>query len=181
MALAWSVDAAWVAFTRELDEGSEVRLAQRDGGAETVVGPGDKASWRRNAPELLVAVSTAPASRAYTFDLATRKTVEVVRVEKLSIPVVEWHPALDRFAYVASEGAGREASGGIWIRAADGSGASRLDVGLTVLAPQWSRDGSMLTALGGGSEALVPIVDLLSGRRVSVVCRRGGTPPADCL
>jgi len=181
MPLAWSEDGVWLAFTRELTDRSELRLAHREGGAETTVGPGDKVSWRRNPPELLVAVSTAPASRIYTYDLASRKIVDVAKVEKLLIPVVQWHPSLERFIYVESENAGREASGGIWIRNADGSAASRLDLGRSVFAPLWSRDGTMLTGLGGGDDMLVPVVELLSGRRITVLCRRGGTPPADCV
>jgi Tol biopolymer transport system component len=181
MPLAWSTDSVWLAFTHEQPDRSEVRLAHREGGVETVVGPGDKASWRGNPPELLVALSATPSSRVYTYDIATRKTIEVVKVDKLLIPVIQWHPSLDRFVYVESEGAGREASGGIWIRNADGTGASRLDLGRAVFAPQWSRDGTLLSALAGGDDATVTVVELFSGRRITVLCRRGGTPPADCV
>ena len=181
MPLAWSADSVWLAFTREQTDHSEVWLAHREGGVETLVGPGDKASWRRNPPELLVAFSATPSSRAYTYDVTTRKTLDVVKVDKLLIPVVQWHPSLDRFVYVESEGAGREASGGIWIRNADGTGGSRLDLGRAVYSPQWSRDGTMLTALGAGEDSIVTIFELFSGRRISVVCKRGGTPPADCV
>lgn len=180
MPLGWSADSAWLAFTRELEDRTELRIVPREGGPETVVGPGDRVSWRRDAPELLVAVLSSPKSRGYTFDLATKKAADVVTVEKLFIPVIQWHPTSARFMYVESEGAGREASGGVWIRNADGTGASRVDGGRAVFAPQWSRDGTFLTALGGGDDALVPVIDLLSGRRIAILCRRGGTPPADC-
>jgi Tol biopolymer transport system component len=181
MPLAWSADSVSIAFTREKAEGgSEVRLTTLRGGIETTVGPGDKVSWRKNPPELLVAVSATPSSRAYTFDVATQKTLDVVKVDKLQIPLVQWHPSLDRFAYVTSEGASREASGGVWIRNADGSGASRVDLGRAVFSPQWSRDGTLLTALGT-EDAILNVVELFSGRRIAVLCRRGGTPPADCV
>lgn len=182
MPLAWSADSVWLAFTSEKQEGgSELRLAHREGGVETVVGLGDKVSWRRNPPELLVALSGTPSSRVYTYDLATRKIADVVKVDKLQVPVVQWHPSLDRFVYVESESAGREASGGIWIRNADGTAASRLDLGRAVFSPQWSPDGTLLTALSGGEDAIVTVVELFSGRRITVLCRRGGTPPADCV
>lgn len=178
--LAWSADSAWLAFTRELER-AEVHVVAADGGKEIAIGAGDKASWRTGAPELLVADSVAPTSRIYTADLATGKTAELATVTKLFIPSVEWRPSGDRFVYVASENAGREASGGIWMRNADGSSPTRVDLGRTVFAPQWSRDGALLSALGGGDDARITIVDLLSGRQLSVLCRRGGTPPADCL
>jgi Tol biopolymer transport system component len=180
MPLAWSADSALLAFTRELEDRTEVHLSARDGGSEIVVGPGDRASWRREAPQLLVAEISGRTARAYTFDLTTRKTVDVVTVERLAISVVEWHPSLPRFLYVESEGASREASGGVWVRSADGSGAMRVDSGRVVFAPQWSRDGTVLSALSGGDDAIAPVLDLLSGRRIAILCRRGGTPPADC-
>ncbi len=179
MSLAWSVDSVWIAFTR-IRERTDVFLAHREGGPQIEVGAGDRVSWRKNPPELLVAANGPPTSRIYTFDLTTRKQVEVAKVDKLMYPLVQWHPTLDRFAYVESEGAGREASGGIWIRSADGTGASSLDLGRAVFSPQWSRDGTSLTALGGGDEVIVPVIELLTGRRIAVLCRRGGTPPADC-
>lgn len=179
MSLAWSTDSVWLAFS-SVGERSDVFLAHREGGPQIEVGAGDRVSWRRNPPELLVASNGPPASRIYTFDLTTRKKVEVAKVDKLMYPLVQWHPTLDRFAYVESEGAGREASGGIWVRSADGTGASSLDLGRAVFSPQWSRDGTALTALGGGDDVLLPVIELFSGRRVAVLCRRGGTPPADC-
>ena len=48
-------------------------------------------------------------------------------------------------------------------------------------APEWSADGSVVSALGGGDDARLQILDLLTGRQLSVLCRRGGTPPADCV
>lgn len=179
MSLAWSADSVWVAFS-SVRERSDVFLAHREGGPQIEVGAGDRVSWRRNPPELLVAANGPPTSRIYTFDLATRKQAEVAKVDKLMYPLVQWHPTLDRFAYVESEGAGREASGGIWVRGADGTGASSLDLGRAVFSPQWSRDGTALTALGGGDDVVMPVIELFSGRRVAVLCRRGGTPPADC-
>lgn len=182
MPLAWSADSAWLAFTRDVSlDRTEVHIAPRGGGTEVTVGEGDRVSWRTRAPELLVAAATTPPSRAYTYDLSTGTTTDVLTVAKLVIPVIGWHPTLDRFMYVESEGAGREASGGAWVRSADGSSAQRLDVGRAAFAPEWSRDGSLLTALGGGDDAIVPLIDLLSGRRISVLCRRGGKPPGDCL
>jgi hypothetical protein len=56
----------------------------------------------------------------------------------------------------------------------------RVDGGRVVFAPQWSRDGTVLSALGGGDDAIAPVLDLPSGRRIAILCRRGGTPPADC-
>ena len=178
--LGWSIDSSWLAFTRDLER-TEVHLVPRDGGPDVVVGEGDKVSWRRNPPELLVGTYSAPTSRLYTYDLATAKATDVARADKLFFAAIEWHPALDRFVYVESESAGREASGGIWIRNADGSAPTRLDLGRTVYAPQWSRDGTLLSALAGGDDVRVPVIDLLTGRQLSVLCRRGGTPPADCV
>jgi len=180
MALSWSADSTWLAFTRELER-TEIRLVSGDGGPEIAVGPGNKMSWRAKAPELLVADPDTRASRAYSFDLATRKAVDLFTVDKLFIPLVQWHPSLERFVYVEAESASREASGGIWIRNADGTGGTRLDTGRSVSAPQWSSDGTMLTVLGGGDDAVVPVVELFSGRRITVLCRRGGTPPGDCV
>ncbi len=179
LAVAWSPDAAWLAFTRDLER-AEVRAVPGDGGDEIRIGPGDKVSWRRTAPELLVAESVAPASRIYAVDLASGKATELVKLDKVFVPTLDWDPSGTRFVYAASENAAREASGGIWLRAPDGV-ATRLDVGRTFLAPQWSRDGALLSALAGGDDSRIPIVDLLSGRQLSVLCRRGGTPPADCL
>jgi Tol biopolymer transport system component len=180
--LAWSVDGAWLAFSRDVDiDRTEVRLAPRDGGPEIAVGLGDRVAWRRSAPELLVGVLVPPSSRAYTFDLRTGKTVDVVKIDKLFVTSLQWHPTQDRFVYVESESAGREASGGIWLRNADGSGAQRLDTVRSAFAPEWSADGTLLTGLAGGDDALVPVVDLQSGKRLSVLCRRGGTPPGSCL
>lgn len=179
--LAWSVDGEWLAFTRDVDlDRTEVHLAPRDGGREIVVGRGDRVAWRRAAPQLLVAALTPPTSRAYTFDLGTGKTADVVKLEKLFVASLQWHPTLDRFVYVESEGAGREASGGIWLRNADGTGAQRLDAVRSAFAPEWSGDGTLLTGLAGGDDALVPVIDLQSGKRISVLCRRGGTPPGSC-
>lgn len=179
MSLAWSADSAWIAFTRTRER-TDLVLAHREGGPQVEIGEGDRVSFRRNPPELLVAVNATPASRIYTFDLTARKAVDVAKVDKKMYPMIQWHPTLDRFAYVESEGAGREASGGIWVRSADGTGASSLDLGRSVFSPQWSRDGTQLTALGGGDEVVVPVIDLFTGRRIAVLCRRGGTPPADC-
>lgn len=182
--LAWSVDSAWLAFTREAPAGgSEVRLVLGSGGTEAVVGPGDGVSWRRNPPRLLVAATTASPSRAYTYDAETRTTTDVVVGADPStlISSVRWHPALERFVYV--EGRRDHAnSGGIWIRNADGTAPSRVDVGAgLVFDPEWSRDGTRLTALGGGDDSVAPVVELFSGRVIAVLCRRGGTPPADCV
>jgi dipeptidyl aminopeptidase/acylaminoacyl peptidase len=178
--LAWSPDSAWLAFSRDLER-TEVDVVPAAGGDEITIGPGDKVSWRKAAPELLVADSVAPASRIYTADIRTGKTIDLVKVDKQFIPSVQWHPAGDRFVYVVSENAGREASGGIWVRTADGSAPLRLDVGRVVFGPQWSREGTILSGLAGGDDSRIPIVDLLGGRQLSLLCRRGGTPPGDCL
>lgn len=180
MALAWSAGSEWLAFSRELGR-TEILLAPRDGGAEVDVGAGDKVSWRATAPELLVAASDAPASRVYTFDVAARKTRDLFTVPKLFVPFVQWHPRSDRFVYVEAESASRESSGGIWTRNADGSAPVRLDAGVKALSPEWSADGTLLTVLAGGEDATIPIIDLVSGRRVSMLCRRAGTPPGNCL
>lgn len=177
--LAWSTDSKWLAFTRE-GKSTEVHLIPSEGGDEVSVGEGDKVSWRAQAPQLLVSVPSVPA-RVYTYDLDTRKTAVVARAAKLFFPVIEWDPARERFLYVESENAGREASGGVWLAASDGTGAMRVDQGRTVSSPQWSRDGSLLSALLGGDDVLVRIVDLISGRQVSAICRRAGRPPADCV
>jgi len=179
MSLAWSADSVWLAFT-STRERTDLSLAHRDGGPPIEIGEGDRVSWRRNPPELLVAANGPPTSRIYTFDVTTRKAIEVATVDRRMYPLVQWHPTLERFVYVESEGAGREASGGIWLRSADGTGASSVDLGRSVFSPQWSRDGTLLTALGGGDEVIVPVIELFTGRRVAVLCRRGGTPPADC-
>lgn len=180
MSLAWSTDSVWVAFARTRER-TDLFLAHREGGPQIELGEGDRVSWRRNPPELLVAANASAKSRVYTFDLTSRKAVEVATVDKKMYAIVQWHPTLDRFVYVESEGAGREASGGIWIRSADGTGASSVDLGRSVFSPQWSRDGTLLTALGGGDEVIVPVIELFTGRRLAVLCRRGGTPPADCV
>ncbi len=182
MPLAWSTDGSWLAFTRDVSlERTEVHLAPRDGGPEIAVGEGDRVTWRAAAPQLLVSVPSTPASRAYTFDLGSGKSTDVVKAEKLFVSSLQWHPSLDRFLYVESESAGREASGGIWLRNADGSAAEKVSAPRAAYAPEWSRDGSLLTALGGGDDALVPVILLPSGRQVSVLCRRGATPPGSCL
>ncbi len=182
MTLAWSTDSSRLALARETDAGSEVHVIAASGGAETVVGPGEDASWRASAPELLVAATTSSPSRAYTYDLATGKTVDVVTSGGTLTRIwwVRWQPALDRFLYVESQ-ADRANSGGIWVRNADGTGPSRVDLGAgSVYAPEWSRDGTKLTAIGGGDDSIMPVVDLSSGKPIAILCRRGGRPPADC-
>lgn len=182
MPLAWSTDGSWLAFTRDVSlDRTEVHLVPQGGGREITVGEGDRVAWRAAAPQLLVSVPSTPTSRAYTFDLGSGKSADVVKADKLFISSLQWHPSQGRFLYVESEGAGREASGGIWLRNADGSAAEKVNAPRAAYAPEWSRDGSLLTALGGGDDALVPVILLPSGRQVSVLCRRGGTPPGSCL
>lgn len=182
MPLAWSTDGSWLAFTRDVSlERTEVHLAPRDGGPEIAVGEGDHVAWRVTAPQLLVSVPSTPTSRAYTFDLGSGKSTDVVKADKLFVSSLQWHPSLDRFLYVESEGAGREASGGIWLRNADGSAGEKVNAPRAAYAPEWSRNGSLLTVLGGGDDSVVPVILLPSGRQVSVLCRRGGTPPGSCL
>ena len=184
MPLAFSIDSAWLAFTREADSGgSEVRLVPATGGIETLIGPGDAVSWRRNPPQLLVAATTSVPSRAYAYDVDAGRATDVVTSGSALtvISSVQWHPALERFVYVESQG-DRANSGGIWIRNADGTSPSRVDVGVGfVYDPRWSRDGTRLTAIGGGDDSVVPLLELFSGRRIAVLCRRGGIPPADCV
>lgn len=180
MALAWSPGSDRLAFTREEDR-TRIRVVSRDGGPEIAVGPGDRVSWRRGAPELLVASAEDSAGRIYSFDLGTGKTTDLVKVDRLLITQVEWHPALARFLYAVSEGPGREASAGIWVRDADGADASRVDADVRAFAPEWSSDGSTITALGGVDAATLLVIELPTGRRIAVLCRRGGRPPGDCL
>ena len=179
MSLGWSIDSIWLAYAR-IRERTEVFLAHREGGPEIAVGEGDRLSWRASSPQLLVAANGSPSSRIYTFDLATRKAVEVAKVDRKTYPLVQWHPQLERFVYVEASGGGASIGGEIWLRSADGSGASSVDLGRSVSAPQWSRDGILLTALVGGDDSVVPLIDLFSGRRIAILCRRGGTPPGDC-
>jgi len=180
MPLAWSPDGAWLAFTRDLDV-TEIRLVRAAGGEELRAGPGERVSWRATAPELAIEQPVGPGSRIYTVDLATGKTADLVKEDRGSVAALTWHPSGDRLAYVLSEGASREASLGIWLWRADLQRSGRTDAGRTVFAPEWSADGSILSAIAGGDDARIPIVDLLTGRQLSVLCRRGGTPPADCV
>lgn len=182
LALGWSFDAAWLAYLRTRGS-SDVVLAHRSGGSGAEIGPGDRVSWRRDPPQLLVAAngSGADPSRIYTYELATAAKVEVARVERAFFSFVQWHPHFDRFIYVESTDRGREASGGIWIRNADGSAPTRFDLGSGAYAPEWSRDGTLVTALTGGDDSIVRLIELFTGRQVAVLCRRGGTPPADCV
>ena len=181
MPVAWSPDSARLAFTRDLADGTEIRVVRADGGDEKLAGPGERAAWRTAAPELAIEQAVGAGARVYTIDVTTGKSTDIVKEDKGSVAALAWHPSGDRLAYVLSEGASREASGGIWIWRADSRTASRTDAGKTVFAPEWSGDGSVLSALAGGDDARIPIVDLLTGRQLSVLCRRGGTPPADCV
>ena len=181
MALAWSRDAAWLAFTRDLDV-TEVRLIRADGGEEIHAGPGEKVALRSAAPEVLVAQAVGEGSRIYSVDLASGRSTDLVKSEKGQVAQLAWHPAGTAFVYVLSDSASREASRGIWLWRTDVAAPQRLDVGGRVaFAPEWSADGSVLSALAGGDDARIPIVDLITGRQLSVLCRRGGTPPADCV
>jgi Tol biopolymer transport system component len=180
MPLAWSRDGAWLALTRDLDV-TEIHLVRAEGGDELLAGPGERASWRSTPPELAIEQQVGEGSRVYTVELATGKTADVLKQDKGSVAALAWHPSGDRLAYVLSEGASREASGGIWLWRIDVRTTVRTDAGRTAFAPEWSADGSVLSALAGGDDARIPIVDLLTGRQLSVLCRRGGTPPADCV
>jgi Tol biopolymer transport system component len=177
--LAWSLDAVWVAFTTTKEK-SEVALAHREGGPTIAVGDGDRVSWRRNPPELLVAANAATTSRLYTFDVNAKKANEIARIEKKAYAHIDWHPTLDRLAYQETAFGVASVGGEVWVRSADGSGASSIDLGRSVYAPQWSRDGTLLTALGGGDDSVTALIELFTGRRIAVLCKRGGTPPADC-
>lgn len=179
MALAWSVDSVWLAVMR-VGSTSEVSLAHREGGPEMRIGPGDRVAWRRNPPELLVASNSPTTSRLYTYDLGTKATKEVATLRKRAFSAVEWHPTLERFATEETAYGGGSLGGEIWVRNADGSGASSVDLARSVYAPRWSSDGTLLTALGGRDDAVTTVVDLFTGRSLAVLCRRGGAPPADC-
>ena len=181
MPIAWSPGSDWLAFTRDLPDGTEVRYVRADGGEEKLLGPGERVSWRATVPEVAIEAPVGPGSRIYTVDVATGTFTDIVKEDRGSVAALTWHPSGDRLAYVLSEGASREASGGIWIWRTDLRTATRIDAGKTVFAPEWSGDGSVLSALAGGDDARIPIVDLLTGRQLSVLCRRGGTPPADCV
>lgn len=180
MSLGWSLDSVWVAVMR-VRATSEIALAHREGGPEIPVGEGERVSWRRNRPELLVAANSPTASRLYTFDVTAKAAKEVARLEKRAFSHLEWHPTLERLATQETAYGGASAGGEIWVRNADGTGASSVDLARTVHDPRWSRDGTMLTALGGGDDSATALVDLFTGRPIAVLCRRAGTPPADCV
>lgn len=181
MSVAWSTDSVWLAFTTFTTR-SEVALAHREGGPQVPIGEGDQISFRRNPPEVLVAANGPTASRMYTFDLATKKVTEVARADRAAYFDPQWHPTLERFAYAQGGTSGGAAQIGfeVWVRNTDGTAASSVDLGRRVRAPRWSRDGTMLTAIGGGDDSVAGLLELLSGRSIAVLCLRGGTPPADC-
>jgi len=181
MSLGWSADSVWLAFITFTTR-SEIALAHREGGPQVPVGDGDHVSFRRNPPEVLVAANGPTASRMYTFDLTTKRIDEVARGDRLAYVDPQWHPTLERFAYAQGGTAGGAGQIGfeVWVRNTDGTGASSVDLGRRVRAPRWSRDGTMLTAVGGGGGSVASVLELLSGRSIAVLCLRGGTPPADC-
>lgn len=179
MPLAWSTDSVWLAVMR-VRVIAELSLAHREGGPEAPIGDGDRVAFRRNPPEVLVASNSPTASRLYTYDLTTRATRGVAKLEKRAFSQVEWHPTLERFASQETAYGGANIGSQIWLRNTDGTGASSVDLGRNVQALQWSRDGTLLTALGAGDDSVTPVVDLLTGRSLAVLCKRGGRPPADC-
>jgi Tol biopolymer transport system component len=180
MPLAWSRDGAWLAFTRDLDR-TEVHVVPSEGGREQVAGPGERVSWRATAPELVIAYPVGPGSVIYTSDLATGTYKDVVKEDTGYVTALAWDPSGQSFAFVLTESASRQASQGSWLWRADAPLPRSLNIGRTVFALEWSADGTILSAIAGGDDARIPIVDLLTGHQLSVLCRRGGTPPADCL
>lgn len=179
MSLAWTSDSVWVAVMR-VGAAAELSLAHREGGPEARIGDGDRVAFRRNPPELLVASNSPTASRLYTYDITTKVTKDVAKIDRRAFSQVEWHPTLERFASQETAYGGANIGSEIWLRNTDGTGASSVDLGRNVHALQWSRDGTLLTALGAGDDSVTAVIDLLTGRSLAVLCKRGGTPPADC-
>lgn len=179
MPLAWSPDASRLAFTRDLDR-TEVHVVPADGGQEIVAGPGDRVSWRSAAPELVISYPVGPGSVIYTSDLVTGTYKDLVKEDTGYVTALAWDPSGQSFAFVLTESASRQASQGSWLWRTGASSLTSLNIGRTVFALEWSADGTILSAIAGGDDARIPIVDLLTGRQLSVLCRRGGTPPADC-
>lgn len=167
--LGWSPTGEWLAFARRTAR-DEVRLVRSGGGPEVTVGEGRSISWRTQGPELLVGAG----DRMYTYGITTARTQDVHGDARGPFFDVHWHVALERFVYATS---GTHPGGvEIWIRNADGSQPARVDGERWVLAPRWSPDGTLLTALVGGDDSVVPIIDLATGREIAHVCRRGGAP-----
>jgi dipeptidyl aminopeptidase/acylaminoacyl peptidase len=138
-------------------------------------------SWRAAAPELVVSYPSGPGSVIYTSDLATGTYKDLVKEDAGYVTALAWDPSGRSFAFVLTESASRQASQGSWLWRAGVQNLTSLNIGRTVFAPEWSPDGTILSAIAGGDDARIPIVDLLTGRQLSVLCRRGGTPPADCV
>ena len=196
MSAGWSLDNAWLAYTIDVDAPtpfSEMWVVRSDGGTTSRVGPGDRASWRKAEPQLLMSASGETGSvRAADLSGPQPRGIDLVGdLKKTFIPAIAWNPTSDVFMYVESDGPDREAANAIRILPVTGSPSGVFGIGgSTTLkvtaqgafsAPEWSADGTILSALAAGDSVRIPIVDLLTGRQLSVLCRRGGTPPADCL
>lgn len=178
--LGWSTDGRWLAFTRELEIPS-VFIVPAEGGPPILVGEGHLASWRALEPKLLVATGSAarapgPAS-LYAFDVAARASWELHRSAR-PITFVAYSPSGDRFLHVErGPAADPLAASEFWMRDADGSAPRRLAAPRGASDAAWSPDGAMITVQVGGDDSTVPVTDILGGRFVGAVCRRGGTPP----
>jgi hypothetical protein len=191
-ALAFSDDAAWLAFDVVFSEGDIAVGIVRPTGAAVIdraghalvgdgrlVAPGSQVDWRGSA--LLMRSSRSVfggQSIVASYDVVSGRARELYRpTTDVAIDHVAWHPSVDRFVELEHPFCCGVVGDTIWIRYLDGRAPLKLAESVNVSTPWWSRDGSRLFAFSNGDDSIGGVTDLLTRQSVLTFCKRSTRPP----
>jgi hypothetical protein len=197
MALAFSDDAAWLAFDAILGEADVLvgvvrptgsarvdRAARALVGDGRLLGPGSQVDWKGGETALLVRSTRSlfgGQNSVTSYDVVSARARELYRPTTDVVVVhVAWHPSLDRFVELERPQCCGITGDTVWIRYVDGRAPVKVADSVLISTPWWSRDGSRLFALSGGDDSIGGVTDLLTRQGVLMFCKRSLGPPGAC-